>query len=53
MDRRVAPIRLVQFSLDVPVTELDEDNRWCNVYEVRRPELCPESIPRNPYGELP
>ena len=43
-------IRLAPLTDAVPVPPVDDEHAWCGTYELRRPEPCPEGIPREPYG---
>jgi len=45
-------IRLTPLTEEVPVPELYNDTRWCNVYEVRHPSISPVGIKRAKYGQL-
>lgn len=38
-------IRLVPTTEDIPLAELEEETKWCGVFEIRRPALCPLGIP--------
>ncbi len=40
-------IRLTPLRKDVSPPELDEETKWCGVFDIRRPELCPMGIPRS------
>ena len=39
-------IRLAPLKEDVPEPDLEESTKWCGVFEIRKPDLCPLGIRR-------
>lgn len=42
-------IRLVPLTDEVPLPKLEEDSKWCGLFEIRRPEKCPRGLSRVDY----
>ncbi len=44
-------IRISPKMEDVALPAIHDSRRWCSVYEIRRPEICPRGLPMSEYRE--